>query len=100
MIPVAALLGIPPAPREVVARYPGDRPATFSLSDPARLRDVLVRAGFADASVEPARVPQDFGRTADEAAEALLASGPARYLVEQDELLSRGGRRGPGWRPR
>ncbi|MET8992498.1 class I SAM-dependent methyltransferase [Nonomuraea wenchangensis] len=28
-----------------------------------------------------------------------LASGPARYLVEQDELLS-WGRRGPGWRPR
>ncbi|MCK2221940.1 class I SAM-dependent methyltransferase [Actinomadura sp. ATCC 31491] len=90
VIPVAALLGVPPAPREVVARYPGDRPAMFSLSDPARLRDVLVRAGFADASVEPARVPLNFGRTADEAAEALLASGPARYLVEQDELLSWG----------
>lgn len=88
VIPVAALLAVPPQPHDVIARYPGARPVMFSLSDAARLDEVLTKAGFTAVSVKPTRVPHAFGRTAAEAADTFLASGPTRYIVEQDDELT------------
>ncbi|PZG17572.1 class I SAM-dependent methyltransferase [Nonomuraea aridisoli] len=87
VVPVAALLGIEPRPKTVVAAYPGQAPAMFSLSDPVRIRQVL--AAFADVSIEALHVPQWFGRTPAEAAEGLLGTGPTRYLLERDAALTR-----------
>ncbi|MDH2425988.1 class I SAM-dependent methyltransferase [Sphaerisporangium sp. TRM90804] len=86
VVPVAALLGLPP--RDAVSAYPGPAPAMFSLSDPAHADEVLTRAGFTDVSVEPAHLAHHFGWTAAEAADTFLASGPSRYIVEQDGELS------------
>ncbi|RVX42644.1 ubiquinone/menaquinone biosynthesis C-methylase UbiE [Nonomuraea polychroma] len=88
VVPVAALLGIDPRPHAVVTAYPGTPPAMFSLSDPLRIAQVLTEAGFTGVAVEPLRVPGRFGDTVAEAADAFLASGPSRYIVEQDDDLT------------
>ncbi|WP_233510636.1 class I SAM-dependent methyltransferase [Actinomadura craniellae] len=87
VIPVAALLDVPP--QAAVDAYPGPEPAMFSLSDRARLGRVLAGAGFGDVSIEPVHVPHLFGRTPAQAADGFLASGPTRYIVEQDAGLTR-----------
>jgi len=89
VVPVAALLGVPPHGATVIDRYPGPAPVMFSLSDPAHVTELLTRAGFADVSVDSVEVAQNFGRTAAEAADAFLASGPTRYILEQDAGLTR-----------
>ncbi|MGI5289030.1 hypothetical protein ACQEVF_37590 [Nonomuraea polychroma] len=88
VVPVAALLGIDPRPHAVVTAYPGTPPAMFSLSDPLRIAQVLTEAGFTGVAVEPLHVPARFGDTVAEAAGAFLASGPTRYIVEQDDDLT------------
>ena len=89
VVPVAALLGMPPEPPEgVVAAYPGPAPAMFSLSERDRVGDVLGRAGLTQVSIEAIHVPHHFGATAADAADAFLASGPTRYIVEQDDTLT------------
>ncbi|GAA3969880.1 methyltransferase domain-containing protein [Actinomadura viridis] len=88
VIPVAALLGVPPRPRAVVDAYPGPAPAMFSLSDRDRLGEVLAAAGLIDVSVAPVHLPLRFGQDAAEAAGVFLASGPTRYIVEQADGLS------------
>jgi SAM-dependent methyltransferase len=50
-----------------------------SLTDAARIREVLAGAGFEDVSVEPAEVPVVWGRNADDAVEFYLATGPVRF---------------------
>jgi Methylase involved in ubiquinone/menaquinone biosynthesis len=84
VVPVAALLGIPPHGPTVVDRYPGPSPVMFSLSDPGHVTGLLTRAGFAEVSIDSVEIAQNFGRTPAEAADAFLASGPTRYLLEQD----------------
>ncbi|GII78061.1 methyltransferase [Sphaerisporangium rufum] len=88
VVPIAALLGLPPHPEEVIARYPGDPPAMFSLSAPGRLREVLTETGFVRISVEAARMPMPFGPTAAESAVTLLSHGPTRYLLERSDTLT------------
>ncbi|WP_211310524.1 class I SAM-dependent methyltransferase [Thermasporomyces composti] len=88
VVPVAALLGIPPVGRSVVDAYPGPAPAMFSLADPAHVTALLTRAGFTDVSIDSVEIAQHFGHTVDEAAEAFLGSGPTRYIVEQDAELT------------
>ncbi|MGP3972630.1 class I SAM-dependent methyltransferase [Streptomyces sp. 8N114] len=50
-----------------------------SLVDPARIRQVLGAAGFADIDVTSAEAPMSFGTDADDAADFLFAMGPTRY---------------------
>ncbi|MGN9844987.1 class I SAM-dependent methyltransferase [Nonomuraea sp. H19] len=88
VVPVAALLGIEPRPQAVVAGYPGPAPAMFVLSDPTHIDRVLAASGFTDVSIEPLHVPHRFGSTPADAADAFLASGPTRYVVEQDDGLT------------
>ncbi|NRQ39133.1 methyltransferase domain-containing protein [Nonomuraea sp. NN258] len=88
VVPIAALLGIEPEPRAVVAAYPGPAPAMFALSDPGLIARVLAAAGFTRVAVDPLDVPHRFGGTPAEAADAFLASGPTRYLVERDDDLT------------
>lgn len=89
VVPIAALLGIEARPQQVVSACPGQAPALFSLSDPVRIRQVLGGAGFTDVTIEALHVPRDAGRTAAEAAEAFLSTGPARDLVERHPTLTR-----------
>jgi hypothetical protein len=60
----------------------------FSLSDRVRIGRVLAGAGFTGVSIDAIRLPHRFGPTAARAAEAFLASGPTRYIVEQDDDLT------------
>jgi SAM-dependent methyltransferase len=56
-----------------------------SLTDAARIHEVLTGAGFEDVSVEPVEVPVVWGRNADDAVEFYLATGPVRFnLVDVD----------------
>jgi SAM-dependent methyltransferase len=89
VVPIGGLLGMAPQsrPEDVVAAYPGAAPAMFSLSEPGRVREVLGQAGYSDVSVDATHVPHRFGWTAGEGADALLAHGPGRYIVEQDDDL-------------
>ncbi|WIY01457.1 class I SAM-dependent methyltransferase [Amycolatopsis mongoliensis] len=49
-----------------------------SLTDPARIREVLDAAGFTGAAVEPVTALMDYGRDAADAAEFILGQGPVR----------------------
>jgi SAM-dependent methyltransferase len=49
-----------------------------SLVDPARIREMLDAAGFADIRVEPVTAPMDYGRDAADAAGFILGQGPVR----------------------
>ncbi len=49
-----------------------------SLTEPARIRQVLDAAGFAGTRVEPVTAPMDYGRDAADAAEFILGQGPVR----------------------
>ncbi|GLY38651.1 methyltransferase [Amycolatopsis sp. NBRC 101858] len=49
-----------------------------SLVEPARIREVLDAAGFADVDVEPVTAPMDYGRDAADAAGFILGQGPVR----------------------
>jgi SAM-dependent methyltransferase len=61
----------------------GDEPGPFSLADPARITDVLSRAGFDDIEVRAAEGPLRLGDDADDALEFLAGIGVARTLLDQ-----------------
>ncbi|MFE1958194.1 class I SAM-dependent methyltransferase [Streptomyces sp. NPDC059479] len=50
-----------------------------SLLEPARIRQVLADAGFADIDVAPAEAPMTLGADAGDAADFIFAMGPTRY---------------------
>ncbi|MEN3609806.1 class I SAM-dependent methyltransferase [Plantactinospora sp. ZYX-F-223] len=56
--------------------------AMFSLADPARLTEVLDRAGFTDVRPRPVDAPMAFGADAGEAAEGFLGSGPVLAVLQ------------------
>src|SRR5262249_19831421 len=58
-------------------------PGMFSLADPARIGEVLTRAGFEGVSPTPVEASMLFGRDADDAGEFLFNSGPVRFLLKQ-----------------
>ncbi|GAA3730367.1 methyltransferase domain-containing protein [Plantactinospora mayteni] len=64
------------------ARLPDS--AMFSLADPARLTEVLGRAGFTDVRPRPVDVPMAFGADMAEAAEGFLGSGPVLAVLQQE----------------
>jgi len=68
-------------PRPDFAR-PG-APGMFSLADPARIGEVLTSAGFEAVTPTAVEAPMLFGRDADDAAEFLLNSGPARFILDR-----------------
>jgi SAM-dependent methyltransferase len=50
-----------------------------SMTDPARIAEILAAAGFADVSITPVEVPVVWGRNADEAVDFYFATGPVRH---------------------
>jgi ubiquinone/menaquinone biosynthesis C-methylase UbiE len=54
----------------------------MSLSDPARIQEVLTAAGFSDVKALPVEGPVDWGRTADEAVDFYFAMGPVRFNLD------------------
>lgn len=50
-----------------------------SLLDPARIDDVLTRAGFRQVEINPVRADLGFGADADDAADFLFSTGPTRH---------------------
>ncbi|MBP2705034.1 class I SAM-dependent methyltransferase [Microbispora sp. RL4-1S] len=53
-----------------------------SLVDPARIREVLAAAGFAEVVVRPVEAPMDYGRDAADAAGFILSQGPVRFNLD------------------
>lgn len=78
-----AMSGDLPGPVTGAPDEPGSGPT--SLADPARIRDVLGGAGFADVTAEPVDAPQVWGRDTADAAAFLGAWGPVRHLLGQVE---------------
>ncbi|HEV7932875.1 MAG TPA: class I SAM-dependent methyltransferase [Actinomadura sp.] len=58
-----------------------------SLTDPARIHEVVVGAGFEEVSVQPVEVPVVWGRDAADAMEFYFATGPVRFnLADVDPV--------------
>ncbi|GHE63760.1 methyltransferase [Streptomyces longispororuber] len=58
-------------------------PGMFSLTDPGRIRDLLVAGGFVGVDVRRVEAAGKWGADAKDAAEFLLDSGPGRHLLDQ-----------------
>ncbi|MFD5114882.1 class I SAM-dependent methyltransferase [Streptomyces sp. NPDC058391] len=56
-----------------------------SLMDPARIRQVLAAAGFADIDVAPVEAPMTLGADAGDAAGFLFSMGPTRHNLREVE---------------
>jgi SAM-dependent methyltransferase len=54
-----------------------------SLTDPARIEEILTAAGFADVSIAPVEVPVVWGRDADDAVAFYFATGPVRHNLAE-----------------
>jgi SAM-dependent methyltransferase len=54
-----------------------------SLTDPARIQEILPAAGFADVSIAPVEVPVVWGRDADDAVDFYFATGPVRHNLAE-----------------
>ncbi len=67
-------LPAPPAP---------DAPGPFSFADAARVRGILVRAGFRSVSHEPLTGEMALGKTVDEALDFALQVGPAGSALRE-----------------
>jgi SAM-dependent methyltransferase len=79
--PIAAIESLVP-----VAPIDGPGPGPFSFADVGRVRGILTDAGFGSIDVSPLRIPLSFGRTAEEAARALILLGPSgRALASADD---------------
>ncbi|MET0997218.1 MAG: SAM-dependent methyltransferase, partial [Marmoricola sp.] len=63
---IRCILGAMAAGRELPPPPPG-APGPFSLSEPARVRELLTGAGFAEPQLHDVREPMYLGATADEA---------------------------------
>ncbi len=81
-VPMASAGTVVPLPEPT----PPGAPGPFSFADPARVREVLLGAGFADASVEPSSPDFSLGPDLDAAATNSVETGPvSRLLLEVDE---------------
>ena len=84
VVPLRAAANHAPALPEVGPEDPGP----FAFADPARVRRILIEAGFVDVDLEPHELEIDIavGRGLDAAVAAALAIGPAsRMLEDQSE---------------
>jgi SAM-dependent methyltransferase len=54
-----------------------------SLTDPARIQEILTAAGFADVSIAPVEVSVVWGRNADDAVNFYFATGPVRHNLAE-----------------
>ncbi|MFI2369332.1 hypothetical protein [Streptomyces sp. NPDC018833] len=54
----------------------------MSLSDPARIQEVLTAAGFIDVTATSVEGAVDWGREAGEAVDFFFAMGPVRFNLE------------------
>ncbi|MDT5025075.1 MAG: hypothetical protein QOE61_1501 [Micromonosporaceae bacterium] len=54
-----------------------------SLTDPARIQEILTAAEFADVSIAPVEVPVVWGRDADDAVDFYFATGPVRHNLAE-----------------
>ncbi len=68
---------------------PADGPGPFSLADPARVHDLLDRAGFSDIALEPVDELMFFGATADEAYHFVRGLGFTDYMLEELDEATR-----------
>jgi ubiquinone/menaquinone biosynthesis C-methylase UbiE len=81
-VPMASAGTVVPLPEPTAPGAPGP----FSFADPERVREVIRRAGFADASVEPSSPGFALGPDLDTAATNSVETGPvSRLLLEVDE---------------
>jgi SAM-dependent methyltransferase len=80
---LGAVFGAIAEPAPVLGGDGAETPGMFSLADPARIDEVLTRAGFAGVTPTPIDFPMLFGRDAADAAGFLLGSGPVRDLLAQ-----------------
>ena len=81
-VPMASAGTVVPLPEPT----PPGAPGPFSFADPARVREVLAGAGFADASVEPSSPDFTLGPDLDTAATNSVETGPvSRLLIDVDE---------------
>ena len=62
-----------------------------SLVDPARIREVLGAAGFADVTVTPVEAMMDYGRDAADAAAFIMSMTPVRFNLQgvDQEIVDR-----------
>ena len=77
LVPFSAMAAHVPVPEFAAPGAPG----MFSLADRARIGEVLTGAGFDEVTQTPVEAPMLLGRDADDAAEFLLNSGPARFVL-------------------
>jgi SAM-dependent methyltransferase len=68
---------------------PADAPGPLSLSDPARVRAILERAGFADIGLEPVAAPFRLGADADDAFNFMSTSGIAHGMLDGADEATR-----------
>jgi SAM-dependent methyltransferase len=54
-----------------------------SLTEPARIEEILTAAGFTDVSIAPVEVPVVWGRDADDAIDFYFATGPVRHNLAE-----------------
>ncbi len=83
--PFAALAGVlamPPPP-------PAGAPGPFSLADPARVREILAEAGFADIEVAAREAELALGGDLAAAVAFSLEVGPASRLIEECDAAQR-----------
>ncbi|MQA12725.1 MAG: methyltransferase domain-containing protein [Pseudonocardiaceae bacterium] len=67
----------------------GDAPGPFSLADPDRIRELLVRAGFADVSITPVAEPMRLGSDLDDVMDFVRDMGLVRTLLaDADEATT------------
>lgn len=62
----------------------------FSLADSERIDEVLTGAGLADVTSTPVEAPMSWGRDACDAADFLIGSGPARFMLSQADRATAG----------
>ncbi|MER7129368.1 class I SAM-dependent methyltransferase [Streptosporangium saharense] len=74
----------PHLPGRPASTEPG-RPGPESLSDPARVHEVLTGAGFENVATTPVDAPQTWGVDAEDAAAFLGAWGPVRFMLGQTD---------------
>ncbi len=65
-----------------------DQPGPSSLADPARIRDTLTAAGFAQVTWTAVEVPQTWGIDVEDAAEFLGNWGPVRFHLDQADAAA------------
>ncbi|HXY94830.1 MAG TPA: SAM-dependent methyltransferase, partial [Acidimicrobiia bacterium] len=75
--------------RQPFAAPPPDAPGPFSLSEPARVRQLLGAAGFADVELDDVREPMYFGADADDAYAFICSLGFTKWKLSQLDAAGR-----------